>query len=172
MQNSKLKSNEALILSNEDFYAKTLKIGVSTDDIMAEFNAFDWLELKEKPIDQVFTDFKKRLNFQNPQGKYFSIREKAFAYKFERALVNLNALVEEVNSSYNIPKKGGITNDFMQKYYYVKYWADKKLIAIDYNEQNYNKRKLFNFYTILFDIFAVKLENFNTYQNADPKTNR
>ena len=132
---------------------------------MAEVNAFDWLELKHKPIELVFQDFKERVKFINPKGKYFSIREKAFAYKFERAIVNLSVLVEEVNSSYNIPSKGGVNNEHLQKYYYVKYWADKKQIAVDYNEIEYNKRKLFNFYTILFDIFAVKLDNFNTYNN-------
>ena len=158
-------NNEDIILSNEDFYCKNLVIGISIDDIMAEVNAFDWMELKQKPIDEVFQDFKKRLKFDNPKNKYFSIREKAFAHKFERAIINLSALVEEVNSSYNIPNKGGITNDLLQQYYYVKYWADKKQIAVDYNEQDYNKRKLFNFYTILFDIFAVKLDNFNTFNN-------
>jgi len=158
-------NQESIILSNEDLYCKTLNIGVSVDDIMAEVNAFDWLELKTKNLNEIFEDFKKRLNFRNPKGKYHSITEKAFAYKFERAIVNLSALVEEVNSSYNIPSKGGVSNDYMQKYYYIKYWADKKLIAVDYNEQNYNNRKLFNFYTILFDIFAVKLENFNTHNN-------
>jgi len=158
-------NQESIILNNEELYCKTLNIGVSVDDIMAEVNAFDWLELKTKNLNEIFEDFKKRLNFKNQKSKYFSITEKAFAYKFERAIVNLSALVEEVNSSYNIPSKGGVSNDYMQKYYYIKYWADKKLIAVDYNEQNYNNRKLFNFYTILFDIFAVKLENFNTHNN-------
>ena len=162
-------NNENIILSNEDFYCKNLVIGITTDDIMAEVNAFDWMELKQKPIEDVFEDFKKRLKFDNPKGKYFSIREKAFAYKFERAITNLSAIVEEVNSSYNTPNKGGISNDHLQKYYYVKYWADKKQIAVDYNEQEYNKRKLFNFYTILFDIFAVKLDNFNTFNNQKTK---
>lgn len=158
-------NNESIILSNEDFYCKTLNIGITVDDIMAEVNAFDWMELKEIPIEIVFSDFQKRLGFKAEADKYFSIRNKAFAYKFERAIINLSALVEEVNNSYNIPSKGGITNEFMQKYYYIKYWADKKTIAVDYNEQNYDRRKLFNFYTILFDIFAVKLENFNTFKN-------
>ena len=161
--------DENIILSNEDFYCKNLVIGISIDDIMAEVNAFDWMELKQKPIEEVFEDFKKRLKFANPKNKYFSIREKAFAHKFERAIINLSALVEEVNSSYNIPNKGGITNDLLQQYYYVKYWADKKQIAVDYNEQDYNKRKLFNFYTILFDIFAVKLDNFNTFNTQKTK---
>jgi hypothetical protein len=158
-------NQEGIILSNEDLYCKTLNIGVSVDDIMAEVNAFDWMELRSKSIELIFEDFKQRLNFKNPKGKRHSITEKAFAYKFERAIINLSALVEEVNSSYNIPSKGGVSNDHMQKYYYIKYWADKKLIAVDYNEQNYNNRKLFNFYTILFDIFAVKLDNFNSHNN-------
>lgn len=161
--------NEKIILSNEDFYAKTLNIGVSVDDIMAEVNAFDWLELKEKPIQETFADFKKRLNFQNTKSEYYSIREKAFAHKFERAIVNLSAFVEEVNSSYNFGGKGGISNPVIDRYYYLKYWADKKHIAVDYNELDYNKRKQFNFYTILFDIFAGKLENFNAYNKQKDK---
>lgn len=157
-------SNENLILQNEDFYCKSLNIGISIDDIMAEVNAYDWMELKQKPIEEVFTDFKQRLNFDNPEGAYFSIREKAFAHKFERAIVNLSALVDEVNTSYNYAKGGGVNNPELDRYYYLRYWADKKQIAIDYNETDYNKRKLFNFYTILFDIFATKLENFNAFQ--------
>jgi hypothetical protein len=162
-------SNESLILQNEDLYCKSLNIGISVDDIMAEVNAFDWMELKHKPTQEVFADFKRRLNFQNPKGKLYSIREKAFAYKFERAIVNLSALVEEVNSSYNFGSKGGINNPHLDQYYYLRYWADKKMIAIDYNEKSIDKRKLFNFYTILFDIFAHKLENFNAFNNSKAK---
>lgn len=160
-----MKLTDEIILANEDFYAKALNIGISVDEIMAEVNAFDWMELKEIPAEVLFADFKKRLGFDNPIGKYFSIREKAFAHKFERALLNINRIIEEVHSSYNFDKKGGLSNEHLNRYYYIKYWADKKLIAIDYNEQDYNKRKLFNFYTILFDIFAVKLENFNAFNN-------
>lgn len=160
-----MKLTDEIILANEDFYAKSLNIGISVDEIMAEVNAFDWMELKEIPAEVLFANFKKRLSFDNPQGKYFAIREKAFAHKFERALVNLNKIIEEVHASYNFDKKGGLSNEHLNRYYYIKYWADKKLIAIDYNEQDYNKRKLFNFYTILFDIFAVKLENFNAFNN-------
>jgi len=160
-----LKNNESIILSNEDFYCKNLVIGITIDDIMSEVNAFDWLEMKRTPIEVTFSDFKKRLYFDNPKSRYQSIREKAFAHKFERAIINLSALVEEVNSSYNIPSKGGISNEHLQKYYYLKYWADKKQIAVDYNERDYDKRKLFNFYTILFDIFALKLDNFNAHAN-------
>ena len=58
--------DENIILSNEDFYCKNLVIGISIDDIMAEVNAFDWMELKQKPIEEVFEDFKKRLKFANP----------------------------------------------------------------------------------------------------------
>jgi hypothetical protein len=160
------KPSEDIILSNEDFYCKSLDIGITIDDIMAEVSAFDWMEIKEKPAEALFRDFKERLGFKNEApSKYFMIREKAFAHKFERALVNLNKIIEEIHSSYNYSKSSGISNKYLDKYYYVKYWADKKAIAVDYNEQDYNKRKLFNFYTILFDIFAVKLENFNAFNN-------
>lgn len=163
------RTTDKIILANEDFYAKTLDIGVSVDDIMAEVNAFDWMELKQKPIAETFADFKARLRFKNTPSEYFSIREKAFAHKFERAIVNLSAFVEEVNSSYKLPGKGGINNPEADRYYYLKYWADKKQIAVDYNEIDYNKRKLFNFYTILFDIFASKLDNFNAYHRQKDK---
>tara|TARA_R110000782_G_scaffold1051_1_gene3769 strand:- start:1454 stop:1945 length:492 start_codon:yes stop_codon:yes gene_type:complete len=153
--------NESIILDNEDFYCKSLSIGVKVDDIMAEFNAFDWMELRLKSTASIFEDFKKRLSFKNPRGKYFNIREKAFAYQFERAVINLSALVNEVNKSYNIPSAGGVNNEELSRYYYLKYWADKKQIAVNYNETNYDKKKLFNFYTILIDIFANKLDNFN-----------
>ena len=153
--------NESIILDNEDFYCKSLSIGVKVDDIMAEFNAFDWMELRLKSTTSIFEDFKKRLSFKNPRGKYFNIREKAFAYQFERAVINLSALVNEVNKSYNIPSAGGVNNEELSRYYYLKYWADKKQIAVNYNETNYDKKKLFNFYTILIDIFANKLDNFN-----------
>lgn len=158
-----MKPTDKIILANENFYAKTLNIGVTVDDIMAEVNAFDWMELRQKPIAEVYADFKDRLGFKNGQTEHLSIREKAFAHKFERAITNLSALVEEVNSSYKIPSKGGISNPEVDRYYYLKYWADKKCIAVDYNEREHNKRKLFNFYTILFDIFATKLDNFNAY---------
>jgi hypothetical protein len=159
-------SIEKEIRSNEDFIAKALNIGVSVDEIMAEFNAYDWMELNHKPLGEFIIDFKKRTNFDSRND---DILEKAFHYKFERAIKNISALIEEVNSSYNIPTKAGISNAYINKYYYIKYWADKKNIAINYNEKDFNKRNLFNFYTILFDIFANKLDNFNCYnrqQNA------
>ena len=163
------RTADKIILANEDLYAKTLNIGVSVDDIMAEVNAFDWMELRQKPITEVYADFKSRLNFANTKSEYYSIREKAFAHKFERAIINLSRLVEEVNSSYKIPGKGGVSNSEIDRYYYLKYWADKKHIAVDYNEIDYNKRKPFNFYTILFDIFASKLDNYNAFNKAKEK---
>ena len=152
-------------IENEDFIAKSLVIGVTVDQIMAEFNAFDWQEMKDKDPEETIKDFSKRLNFKNTEG----IFQKAFIYKFERAILNLNALVEEVHSSYNIPSKGGISNEYISQYYYLKLWADKKKIAVNYNETDYNERKKFNFYTILFDIYADKLSNFNEYNRQKEK---
>ena len=136
---------------------------------MAEFNAFDWLDRRQKAPEAILQDFKKRLRFKNPRNKFYSIREKAFAYRFKKALENLNALNEEVNSSYNIPSKGGTNNEVLDRYYYIKYWADKKQIAVNYNEIDYKKRQLFNFYTILIDIFANKLDNYNAYEAQNNK---
>lgn len=159
-----MKTSKKIILGNEDFFAKSLNIGIAIDDLMAEFNAYDWLDLQTTPMQVIAEDFKKRLKFDSTE----SIRVKAFAHKFEQAIKYLSALVEEVNSSYNIPGKGGVSNPRINNYYYLKLWADKKHLPLDYNETDYNKRKLFNFYTILFDIFADKLTNFNAY-NAQKK---
>lgn len=154
------------ILRNEDFLAKAIKIpGIEIDDIMAEFNAFDWMDLREQP-DKVFEDFKTRLNFNEKDTIY----QKAFAHKFTKAVQHLSALVEEVHAAYNIPQgKGGAVNQHINKYYYLKLWADKKCLPVDYNEKDYNKRRLFNFYTILFDIFADKLTNYNAYNAQKQK---
>lgn len=149
--------------TNEDFLAKGLKIGVEVDDIMAEFNAYDWVLLKDQDVVFTLQNFKERTGFTNPDNQ--PIRDKAFEHKFTRAVKNLSALVEEVHKSYKIPSGKGISNPEIERYYYLKYWADKKSIAVDYNEKDFNKRKLFNFYTILFDIFANNLANFNTYSN-------
>lgn len=160
-----LKNNtKKLVLDNEDFLAKALKIGLTVDDIMAEFNAFDWLDLASTPTEEIALKFMKRLKFTNTEPIYL----KGFAYKFDQAIKNLNALIEEIHASYNIPGKGGTSNEYINQYYYIKLWADKKHIPVDYNETDYNKRKLFNFYTILFDIFADKLTNYNAY-NAQKK---
>ena len=153
------------ILQNEDFLAKSLVIGVSVDDIMAEVNVFDWMHFKTAPIETTITDFQKRLNFENKDRLY----QKAFIHKFEKAIKNLSTLVEEVHSSYNIPSKKGTNNEHIAQYYYLKYWADKKAIAVDYNEKDLNKQKLFNLYTILFDIFADKEANFNAYNRQKEK---
>lgn len=154
-----------IVLHSEDFLAKGLKIGITVDDIMAEFNAFDWLDLHQTPSEQFYENFKKRLNFTDTEP----IKQKAFAYKFERALKNLSALIEEVHASYNIPQKGNAANNkYIEQYYYLKYWADKKRIPVNYNETDYEKRKLFNLYTILFDIFAEKLTNYNAFHANKP----
>lgn len=143
---------------NEDFLAKSLVIGVTVDDIMAEFNVFDWMELRDI-AERIIEDFKKRLNFKTEE----TIKEKAFLHKFQQAVTQLSTITDEVHSSYNIPGSEGVRNDHINQYYYLKYWADKKHIAVDYNETDYEKRKLFNLYTILFDIFADKLNHFNAY---------
>jgi len=154
---------------NDNFISKALVIGVTVDDIMAEFNAYDWMQIKdadEQELLNVLNDFKRRLGFELAnQG----IRARAFLHKFEQAIINLSALVEEVHSSYNIPASKGVSNQNINKYYYLKLWADKKGLAVNYNETDYNKRKLFNFYTILFDIFADKLTNFNKFNDIKAK---
>lgn len=157
------------IENNSDFIAKSLVIGVTVDMLMSEVNVYDWMTLKEKPIELVIKDFQKRTGFKNPKGKHQLLREKAFIYKFESAIKNLSALIEEVHGSYNLPSSKGINNDYINNYYYLKYWADKKSIAVNYNEKDFDKQKLFNLYTILFDIFADKLNNFNAYNRQNKK---
>jgi hypothetical protein len=156
------------ILENEDFLSKSLNIGVTVDAIMSEFNVFDWMELSAQP-EAIYNDFKERVCFKNPIGKFKSIREKAFLHKFDKSVLNISALIEEVHSSYNIPSGKGVSNQNINQYYYLKYWADKKNIPVNYNDQDFNNRKLFNFYTILFDIFADKLSNFNEYNRQKAK---
>lgn len=155
-----------MLTDREKFLSKSLVIGVTVDEIMSEFNAFDWIEIKDLPIEEVIADFKKRTKFKEKKSE---IRHEAFLHKFKNAILNLSALIEEVHASYNIPSSKGINNEHINRYYYIKYWADKKNIAVDYNETNFNKRKLFNFYTILFDIFADKLANFNAYNAQKEK---
>lgn len=151
-------------IENEDFIAKGLVIGVTVDQMMSEINVFDWIDLDSLDI----KSFQARLKFKNKERIY----QKAFIYKLERAILNLSSLVEEVHSSYNIPSTKGISNEYIDRYYYLKYWADKKNIAVNYNETDYNIRRKFNFYTILFDIYADKLVNFNAYnRQKDVKKN-
>lgn len=151
-------------IENEDFLAKALVIGVTVDDLMAEINVFDWMDLRTSP-DKVVADVKARLKVETP----LPIHLKAYLHKFETAVKQLSSIVEEVHRSYNIPGKDGLSNEVISQYYYLKYWADKKAIAVDYNETDYNRRKLFNLYTILFDIYADKLANFNTYNHNKQK---
>lgn len=163
------KPVKEIVRSNEDFLAKSLVIGVTVDDIMAEVNVFDWMGLREANLDAVLLDFQKRLKWENPKGELQQVRLKSFAFKFEQAIFNLSAFVEEVHASYNFSNSKGVNNEHINRYYYLKYWADKKQIAVDYNETDYEKRKLFNFYTILFDIFADKLANFNAWKRQKEK---
>jgi len=161
-----MKVTDKIMLSRPDFYCKVINIGVSVDDIMAAFTAYDWIDRKPE---EMVKEFKKRTGYKRwANSKFYEIREKAFNHKFARALENLSALIEEVNNSYNIPGKGGINNPNLDQYYYLKYWADKKNIPVNYNETDQTKKEQFNFYTILIDIFAHKLENFNAY-NAQNK---
>ena len=154
------------LTKNDSFIARALVIGVTVDDIMAEFNAYDWLQIKDANETELLNDFKRRTGFKS-EGS--TLRDLAFRFKFEQALKNLSALVEEVHASYNIPAPKGVNNAEINRYYYLKLWADKKSIALDYNETQYNKRKLFNFYTILFDIFADKLTHFNAFNAQKAK---
>lgn len=149
---------------NDNLLAKVLVIGVTVDQIMAEVNAYDWMELRTADIEKVLKDFKERTGFV----KSSRLSEAAFAHKFERAIINLSSIVDEVHASYKIPSPKGVQNGQIDAYYYLKYWGDKKNIPLNYNETDLEKRKLFNLYTILFDIFADKLANFNAYnaQNA------
>ena len=157
-----LTDREKIILANEDFYCKSLNIGISVDEMMAEFNAFDWLFMGK----DTYSSFQKRLKFENPAGVYQSIREKAFLFIYNLSITNINELIEEVHSAYRFGNSSGAKNEHLAKYYYIKYWADKKCIAVNYNEMRFEERQKFNLYTILMDIFAVNLENFNSFNNA------
>ena len=164
---------EKTILKHEDFFARSVNIGITSDAIVDKINAFDWLDLTEAKNEieysKVLLSIFERFNFKYPK-KYDSIVKKAFTVLFVEAVENVKEAIVAVSKSYNI--EGGATgfrNEAVDKFYYIEYWATKKNLPVNYNEKNIEKRNLFNFDTIILSILADKLRTFNEYEINKPK---
>lgn len=165
---------EKTILKHQDFFAKSLDIKISSSDIIDQINAFDWLDLSEakteleyeKIVDSIF----KRFSFHNKKSHNPIIR-KAFEWLFVEAVEKIKESVIAVSKSYNIDGGGSdaFSNSVVNKFYYINYWADKKNIPVNYNEKDFNKRKLFNFDTIILSVLSDKLKVLNDYERNKPK---
>lgn len=170
----KLKQKDKAILRHEDELAKFLDLGgVKYTDIVDKINAFDWLDIQLANSSEQMAVIVLRLyesfNFKVPEV-YSSIVLKAFAHKFNEAIIYLRDAIEETNASYNVEgTTKGFQNDTVNKFYYINYWADKKGIPVNYNEKDQKNRALFNLDTIILSILADKLNAFNTFERNKPK---
>lgn len=164
---------EQEILKNEEFFAKSLKIGIDKGHIIDKINAFDWLELVEatsaEQYGAIALSVFNRFRFKFPK-KYRSIVLKAFAELFAEAVLAIQDSIKAISGSYNVEGGGdSFKNEVVDKFYYIEYWANKKNIPVNYNEKDLSKRDLFNFDTILISILSDKLKNLNEYERNKPK---
>jgi len=168
-----LKLKDKAVLRHQDALAPFLDIKISIEQIVDRVNAFDWLDLSEaKNAEQmavIVLRFYESFNFSVPAA-YREIVLKAFAHKFNEALVYLRDAITEVNQSYNVEGSSrGFQNDTVNKFYYINYWADKKNIPVNYNDKSQKNRELFNLDTIILSILADKLHVFNEFERNKPK---
>ncbi len=169
-----LKQKDKAVLRHEDALAEFLDLGgVKYTDIVDKINAFDWLDIQlastPEQMAVIVLRFYESFNFKVPEA-FKSIVLKAFAHKFNEALVYLREAIEEVNASYNIEGTSkGFQNDVVNRFYYINYWADKKSIPVNYNEKKQINRELFNLDTIILSILADKLHAFNEFERNKPK---
>ena len=164
---------EKTILNNEDFFAKSLDIKITSSDIIDKINAFDWLDLTEaKDVNEysrIMYEIFDLFNFHYPK-KYDHIIRKTFANLFVEAIDLIKESILAVSKSYNIDgNTGGFRNPIVDKFYYIEYWADKKNIPVNYNEKQRVNRNLFNFDTIILSILSDKLKGFNQYEQNKPR---
>ena len=164
---------EKTILQHQEFFAKSLNIGLTSNKIIDKINAFDWLDLNnaKTEIDYaiIVMDIFKRFRFKYPK-KFEAIIKNAFAVLFVEAVENIKAAITATSGSYNIEgSKTGFRNEVVDKFYYIEYWANKKLIPVNYNETDLKKRELFNLDTIILSILADKLRAFNEFEANKPK---
>jgi len=168
-----LKKTEKTILKHGDALAAYLQIGVTHLDIVDKINAFDWLDLGEAKNEQEMAVIVMRFyqSFNIKTSKPFEAMVlKAFTHKFNKALKYLADAIEEVKHSYNVEGSSrGFQNDVVNKFYYINYWADKKLIPVNYNEKRQQNRELFNLDTIILSILADKLEVLNAFERNKKK---
>jgi hypothetical protein len=164
---------EQAILRHDDELSKYLNLGITKEQIVDKVNAFDWLDLQEakdeKALAAITLRFYESFNIQTPPA-FQVIVLKAFTHKFVEAVKYLREAIEHVNQSYNIEGASkGFQNEIVNKFYYISYWADKKSIAVNFNEKSQEKRELFNLDTIILSILADKLNAFNDYERNKPK---
>jgi hypothetical protein len=162
-----------IAFQNVVFFGNFVKIGITEDDLIMKITAYDWLELVESETDtEVLSVINKvyiRYIFKAPfyVKPFIKIR---FNYLFSIAVKEIKDLIEEINGSYNVDvAKQTIPNDAIDRYWYLKYWADKNSIPVNYNEHREEERDKFNLYTILMNILADKQSIFYTYGSS--KTN-
>lgn len=170
---TKLKPTEKAILRHVDAFAPSLDLQISHLDIVDKFNAFDWLDLHEArnevAVAAVVMRFFESFNFRFAE-EFGPIIIKAFTLKFGEAVEYLSEAINEVHHSYNVEGGSkGFQNDVVNKFYYIQYWADKKNIAVNYNDKNQKNRELFNLDTIILNILADKLRVLNEYERNKPK---
>ena len=76
---------EKIILKNDDFFAKSLNIGITSSDIIDKINAFDWLDLTEATSLERYAEIMFSIfdlfTFKYPK-KYDAIVKKAFTSLF------------------------------------------------------------------------------------------
>jgi len=164
---------ENVILKHEDVFYKNLDIVITSSDIIDQINAFDWLDLSESKTEIQFNNIAinifLRFNFKYPK-KYESIIKKRFIDLLIDAIRKIKQSITAVSKSYNIVgAKQGFQNDVVNKFYYIEYWANKKMIPVNYNEKNHEKRALFNLDTIILSILSDKLTALNNYELNKPK---
>lgn len=171
-----LKSKEKIVLKHEDALAQFLDIKITAEQIVDRINAFDWLDIQlansEEQMAAVIMRFYESFNFKTSPA-FQPIVLKAFAHKFNEAIIYLRDAIEEVNASYNVEgSTKGFQNQTVNKFYYINYWADKKNIPVNYNEKRQKNRELFNLDTIILAILADKLNVFNEFERNKPKNQR
>lgn len=164
---------EKAVLRHEDVTAKFLDLQITHLHIVDKINAFDWLDLQEAKTEidmaHIIMRFFDSFNFEYPAA-YKPIILKAFAHKFTQAVEYFKEAIEEVSHSYNVEGTSkGFTNESVDKFYYISYWAEKKNIPVNFNEKKQINRELFNFDTIILSILADKLRVFNDFENAKRK---
>jgi len=168
-----LKAKDRAILRHEDALAQYLQLGITVEQIVDKINAFDWLDLSEAKNEEqmavIVLRFYESFNIQTAPA-FKRIVLKAFAHKFQQAIIYLRDAIIEVNASYNVEGSSkGFQHDTVNKFYYISYWADKKNIPVNYNEKKQINRELFNLDTIILSILADKLHVFNEFERNKPK---
>lgn len=167
------RNAEAVILKNAEALAPAIDIKILADDIIEKITAFDWLDLgaakNEADFAAIIANIFKRFNFAYPARFDPAIRA-AFLPRFLQAVEVIKRTIEAVDKSYNVPEASkGFQNAEINRFYYIDYWANKKVIPVNHNEKNEEKRALFNLDTILLCILADKLAVLNEYERTKTK---